>query len=71
MEVFETIFYLMRPYVWENTYIPFLPLHLYKVVDAIGGYVIGMSKIHMDYVLDNINVTGKVIVVLDDQIIIE
>jgi len=71
VEVFETLFYLLHPYLWENTYIPFLPLHLCKVVDAIGGYVIGMSKFHMDYVLDNTNVTGKVIVILDDQIIIE
>lgn len=30
-----------------------------------------MSKTNMDYVLDITNVTGKVIVVLDDQIVVE
>jgi hypothetical protein len=42
--------YLIQPIIWENIYIPFLPFHLAHHIDAIGGYLIGMSRIHMDYV---------------------
>lgn len=42
-----------------------------KVIDMIGGYVVGMSALHTDYILENYNLNGKVIILLDDQIILE
>jgi len=47
--------HLIQPIKWENIYIPFLPFHLAHHIEAIGGYVIGMSRIHMDYVQHSIN----------------
>lgn len=46
----ELLMYLIQPIKWENIYIPFLPFHLSHHVDAIGGYLIGMGRIHMNYV---------------------
>lgn len=46
----ETLLYLIEPIRWENIYIPFLPFHLVNNIDAIQSYLIGMSRIHMDYV---------------------
>lgn len=40
----------MEPLKWENIYVPFLPFHLCHHIEALGGYLIGMSIIHMDYV---------------------
>ena len=50
IDVLETLLYLIEPIKWENIYIPFLPLHLVNNIDAIQSYLIGMSKIHMNYV---------------------
>jgi len=50
VELCETLLYLIEPIRWENIYIPFLPFHLVNNIDAIQSYLIGMSRIHMDYV---------------------
>lgn len=50
IELFETLLYLLEPLKWENIYVPFLPFHLCHHIEALGGYLIGMSKIHMNYV---------------------
>lgn len=50
IELCEAMLYLIEPIRWENIYIPFLPFHLVNNIDAIQGFLIGMSKIHMDYV---------------------
>lgn len=69
VELFESLFYFIKPYLWETTYLPFLPLHFSKVVDAIGGYVIGMSEANRDYILDS--VSGKVFLFLEEDILLE
>lgn len=51
VDLFESLLYLIEPVRWENIYIPFLPFHLISNIDAIQSYLIGVSKIHMDYVL--------------------
>lgn len=51
VDLFEALLYLIEPIKWENIYIPFLPFHLVNHIDAIQSYLIGMSRIHMDYVL--------------------
>jgi hypothetical protein len=51
VDLFESLLYLLEPIKWENIYIPFLPFHLVSNIDAIQSYLIGMSRIHMDYVL--------------------
>ncbi len=50
---------------------PFLPLHMYQSVEAPGNFIIGMSRIHMDYVLEHTSLKDVVIMLLDEQIIIE
>ncbi len=53
VDLFESLLYLIEPIKWENIYIPFLPFHLVSNIDAIQSYLIGMSKIHMNYVWNN------------------
>ncbi len=50
IDLFESLLYLIEPIRWENIYIPFLPFHLASNIDAIQSYLIGMSRIHMNYV---------------------
>ena len=50
VDLFESLLYMLEPIKWENIYIPFLPFHLVSNLEAIQSYLVGMSKIHMDYV---------------------
>lgn len=50
IDLCESLLHLLDPVKWESIYIPFLPFHLVSSLEAIQGYLIGMSSIHMDYV---------------------
>ena len=50
VDLYESLLYMLEPIKWENIYIPFLPFHLVNNIEAIQSYLIGMSRIHMDYV---------------------
>ena len=71
VELCETLLYLLEPVRWESIYIPFLPFHLVNNVDAIHGYIIGMSRIHMDYIIEHFPMNERVLYDLDQNVIIE
>lgn len=48
-----------------------MPLHLYEFLDAMMPYIIGMSKIHYNFVMDIIERNGKIIVDLDKNEVFE
>lgn len=52
-----------------NIYIPFLPIPMWETLHAIFPFIIGMSKNYLKFILENLCVSDKVIIDLDENTI--
>lgn len=42
----EALLHLIFPLTWGCIYIPFMPLEMWEILNAMMPYIIGMSKVH-------------------------
>ena len=52
-----------------NIYIPFLPIPMWETLHAIFPFIIGMSKNYLKFIIENLCVSDKVIIDLDENTI--
>ena len=60
---------LISPLTWGCIYIPFVPMKMWETVYAMQPYILGFSKIHKRFILNNIcnELEEKIIVDIDED----